>query len=302
MSAPPLASPSIHSGPPPPYSYPSSTASSVVGINNGNTGYISPPESRHTSDHEKEPAQPPRLQSLPSIQEALGNESHNITINSLLSKSAAVTQAPHSATHRSPTSPNSRSHPDTPTRPPPSFSHPPPPASYRRQESIDQSRPRYSPQLPKDIVSTHFQAPNTPHYPTSQPPRTASSPVELPKSMAHAMPQLRQTSPTYDYSRSTAPATHQYSYSPYHPTYSYPMQPPSIPAAYQPPQIQPPPTTWRSVGPDLDRAEEARKAASKTSPSQSFGETVKRHLDRFDLETSLNEVSTGSISSTFLRC
>ncbi|KAG7009810.1 hypothetical protein G7Y79_00001g000820 [Physcia stellaris] len=58
--------------------------------------------------------------------------------------------------------------------------------------------------------------------------------------------------------------------------------------------MQPPPTTWRSVGSDLDRAEEARKAASKTSPSQSFGETVKRHLDRFDLETSLNEIAEGS--------
>lgn len=58
---------------------------------------------------------------------------------------------------------------------------------------------------------------------------------------------------------------------------------------FQPPPLQPP--TWRSVGSDIDRAEEARKAASKGSPKhQAFGETVKRHLDIFDLETSLNEV------------
>ena len=128
MSAPPLVNPSIYFGPPPPYSYPSSTASSVVGINNGNTGYISPPESRHTSDD-----------ALPSIQETLRNEPHNITINSLLSNPATVTQTP-------PRSPS-----NTSIRPSSSFSHPSPPASYRSLESIYQSRPRYSSQLPKDI-------------------------------------------------------------------------------------------------------------------------------------------------------
>ena len=45
------------------------------------------------------------------------------------------------------------------------------------------------------------------------------------------------------------------------------------------------------MGADFERAEEARKTASKGSPvAPSFGETVKRHLERFDLETSLNEV------------
>lgn len=296
MPAPPLVSPSIYSGPPPPYSYPSSTTSSVVGINSGNNGYISPIESRHSSDHEKETTQPPRLQSLPSIQEALGNEPHNISISSLLTRSAGSAEAPQPAPHRSPPSPVTRSHPDTPTRHPPSFSQPPPPASYRTQNLAEHLRPRYSPHLPKDLGSAHFQPPTTHHYPLSQAPKKASSPIQHPESMAHAMPQLRQTSPAaYEFSRSTVPTSHQYAYSPYHPPFSYPMPPPSIPS-YQPPSIQPPPSTWRSVGSDLDRAEEARKAASKSVPdSQSYGETVKRHLDRFDLETSLNEVSICSI-------
>ena len=301
MSAPPLVSPSIYSNPPPPYSYPSSTASSVVGINTGNNGYISPPESRHTSEHEKESGQAPRLQSLPSIQEALGTKPHDIPINSLLSKAATVTQAPQSTTYRTPTSPVSRSYPDTPTRPPPSFpqlppQQPPIQTNYHNQDQIEQSRPRYSPQLPKDLGSAHFQPPSTNHYTPSQPSKTASSPIDHIKSMAHAIPQLPQTSPTvHEHPRSTAPAGPTYAYSPYHPSYAYSMQPPSI-SSYQAPQLHQTPrsSTWRAVESDLDRAEEARRAAlTKTSPPQSFGETVKRHLDRFDLETSLNEVSIG---------
>lgn len=44
-----------------------------------------------------------------------------------------------------------------------------------------------------------------------------------------------------------------------------------------------------------------RKAASKTDPltGQTYGESVKRHLDIFDLETSLNEVSSFLISAPF---
>ena len=310
MPAPPLVSPSIYSGPPPPYSYPTSTASSVVGISNGNNGYISPPESRHNSEHEKENGQAPRLQSLPSIQEALGSKPHDIPINSLLSKSAAVTQAPQSTTYRTPTSPVSRSYPETPTRLPPSFPQPPPQqppvqASYHNQDPVEQSRPQYSPQLPKDLGSAHFHQPSSNHYAPSQPPRTASSPIDHIKPMAHTIPQLPHTSPTtYEHPRSTASAGHHYPYSPFHPAYTYTMPPPSV-SSYQPPQLHQPPrsSTWRAVESDLDRAEEARKAAlAKTSPPQSFGETVKRHLDRFDLETSLNEVSTGYLLVSCLDC
>jgi hypothetical protein len=42
----------------------------------------------------------------------------------------------------------------------------------------------------------------------------------------------------------------------------------------------------------MDRVEEMRKAAPKqnASGSQRYGESVKRQLDKFDLEMSLNEV------------
>ena len=92
-----------------------------------------------------------------------------------------------------------------------------------------------------------------------------------------------------------APASHpsasggpQHAYAPYQPTYPYTSQSPT--ALSYPNYSQP---TWRSDGLELDRAEEMRKAAPKGSPrgSKHYGESVKRHLDIFDLETSLNEVN-----------
>lgn len=103
MSAPPLISPSsIYSGPPPPYSYPSSTASSVIGGAGSGVGYgnyTSPSETRRTL-HEKEALTSVR-QSLPSINEALNTgDQQLISISSLLSttappqKLALVTKSP----------------------------------------------------------------------------------------------------------------------------------------------------------------------------------------------------------------
>ena len=78
-----------------------------------------------------------------------------------------------------------------------------------------------------------------------------------------------------------------YSYSSYQAPFSYPSSSANIPS-YPHAALQPP--TWRSAGSEIDRAEEARRAASKGSPKMKYGESVKRHLEIFDLETSLNEV------------
>lgn len=290
MPAPPLASPSIYSGPPPPYSYPSSTASSVVGANNGNNGYISPPESRRTTEDEKEPAALPRLQSLPSIHEALGNDQH-ISINSLLSKPAAVSQAPPAPSQRSPTSPISHSRPDlTPLKTSTSFAQGYPSAYRNTDYSEKPTRPRYSPQLPSDIPPHLYPHSSTPQHSKHHIPGTVSSPIHHSGPTASAG-HHRQLSPPYEaVSRPPHTMNNQYTYSPYHPSYAYPMPPSSIPSYQPPPPLQQ--SSWpRSLGSDIDRAEEARKAASKNSPKyQRHGENVKRQLDIFDLETSLNEV------------
>ena len=285
MPAPPLASPSIYSGPPPPYSYPSSTTSSVVG---GASGYISPPESRRNTDEEKEPVPLPKLQSLPSIHEALGKDQH-ISINSLLSQSGSVSQTPQTISQHSPTSPIQRSKPDfTPTRAPASFSQGYPSACRAPEHLEKPPRPQPSPHLSHEVAPHLYPLSTTPRYSDQQSSRTVSSPMIQSRPTAYSG-QLSQTSPSYDAATRPVQSIHsQYAFSPYHPTYTYPI-PSSNAPSYQPPPLQPP--AWRTGGSDLDRAEEARRAASKSSPRhQAFGETVKRHLDIFDLETSLNEV------------
>lgn len=290
MPAPPLASPSIYSGPPPPYSYPSSTASSVVGANNG---YISPPESRRAPEEDKESAAPlpPKPQSLPSISEALSDQT--ISISSLLSK-PAVSQPPQQAPQASPTSPVSRTRPgSTPIRPPLSLTQAQQPPLYRPQEILEKSsRPQYSPRLPNDTQPPRFPPSSTQSYVPPQP-RTVSSPMTQSYPTASA-PQLRHSSPPHDAGLRSAPSlTSQPPYSPFHQGYySYTLPSSNIPP-FQPAPL--PPLTWRSSGSDLDRAVEVNKAISKGSPKyQTYGETVKRHLDIFDLETSLNEIAEGS--------
>ena len=291
MPAPPLASPSIYSGPPPPYSYPSSTASSVVG---GTNGYISPPESRRHTEEEKEPILP-KLQSLPSIHEALGNDQH-ISINSLLSKTSAFSQAPPAESQRSPTSPISHSKPElTPSRVQPTFAQGYPSAYRAPERSEKVLRSPLSPRLHIDVAPHQYPPSATPRYPHQQSSRTSSSPMISTRPTVYPGAQT-QSSPTYDPSPRTAqPMSSQYAYSPFHPTYAYPIPSSAVPS-HQPPPLQPP--TWRSAGSDIDRAEEARKAASRSSPRyQAYGETVKRQLDIFDLETSLNEVYLLLLSS-----
>ncbi|KAI4238003.1 MAG: hypothetical protein L6R40_005814 [Gallowayella cf. fulva] len=68
----------------------------------------------------------------------------------------------------------------------------------------------------------------------------------------------------------------------------------SLTSSHQPPS----PSTissWRYPDREPDRPEDLRRIGIKESMLKpSFGEAVKRHLDNFDLETSLNEIAEGS--------
>lgn len=293
--APPLVSPNMYSGPPPPYSYPSSTASSVIGHGGG---YISPTETRKPVDEDKEPPSSHR-HSLPSIQEALASEAP-LSITSLLSKPTPL-QIPQPSQNQSPTTLIPRSYPETP-RGPPNILTQQSPSSYHFREPLDiPARPQYSPRASNDSASSRFPAVNSHdnHYTTIQPSRTAASPTNPMRPTAHAIPP-QHPSPVYERnSRPPPPMNPHYPYGTYHAPYSYPG-----PSAGHPsyPPLQPP--SWRGAGAEIDRAEEVRRAAtSKGSPRASqYGESVKRHLDIFDLETSLNEIAKGSqLASDFAR-
>lgn len=270
----------MYSGPPPPYSYPSSTTSSVHG---GHGGYVTPVEARKTEE-EKEPAAAHR-QSLPSIQEALGtgNEAP-LSITSLLSKPSPL-QIPDSSHNQSPTTTLPRSYPETSRA---SSSHTltqQSPTTYNIRECLEK-RTHYSPRAPADSAPSRYPASNSheTQYASIQPSRTVTSPNNSMRPTSQAIP-TQQLSPLYDRTPRGPPMASPYLHNHYPASYPYPSSMGSVSSSYQ--GLQPP--SWRAGG-EVDRAEEVRRSAGKPSPRPQYGESVKRHLEAFDLETSLNEV------------
>ena len=306
MPAPPLVSPSIYSGPPPPYSYPSSAASSVVGGSGsgpstagggaGAGNHLSQTESRRTSGDDKEHLPTSQRMSLPSISEALiGEQQQPISISSLLSTPQQKFPIP-----KSPPTPVGRSYLETfPKGPPDSF--PQSTSSYRPPQSSDRSSgPNYSPHTATTSGENRFPA--IPSFDSHQtippPPRTISSPSHYARPGASPI-QSQQTyvppSPIHDKIRAaqSQPASNAqfgYGVNSYQPAFSYPPSTPGV-SSYRTPTL--PPSTWRNTAPEIERVDEMRKATAKEAspPRPAYGESVKRHLDIFDLETSLNEVS-----------
>lgn len=307
MSAPPLISPSMmYSGPPPPYSYPSSAASSVIGSTASGPGagrgnYISAPTTRSTSGDERDlPAS--QRQSLPSITEALTGEQQPISISSLLSTTAPPQKS--SLVSKSPTSPIARSYLDSlPRGPPDSFPHQTPVSTYRPSEPSERtSRPMFSPNIATTPGESRFPAINSftamnslDTYQSKYPPRTAPSPSNYTRPGVSPIQSSRAPPPVQDSVPHSAPPASNASFgynATYPAPYSYALSTPNL-SSYRPPvSLQQP--SWRSINPEADRIEEIRKAVSKQSPPprQSYGESVKRHLDIFDLESSLNDVSS----------
>jgi len=275
----------MYSGPPPPYSYPSSTASSVMGFT---TGYISPPESRRTSDGDKEPLSAHR-QSLPSIHEALGKDQSLFYSSGPASANPPPPTSVPASVH-TPTTPIPRSHPEAVLAGPPNpyassqplpYSQEPPdprsqPANRRGSQGEDSA-------LRSSRVATHDSGSHTANPTANSSPNPTIRPT--PRPMQH-----QNSAPMYPsvISQGSAVLPQPAYYA--QPAYSYPPQSAGI-LSFQNLCVQPP--AWRTDGLDIDRAEEMRKAASKRSPGTGhhYGESVKRHLDIFDLETSLNEVS-----------
>ena len=306
MPAPPLISPSIYSGPPPPYSYPSSAVSSAVGGGGGSGpgavasgNYTSQAETRRTSGDDKEHLPASQRLSLPSISEALtGDQQQPISISSLLS--STTPHSKFSLVPKSPTSPVGRSYLEKfPKGPPDSF--PQHTSSlYRPPQPSDRSSgSNYSPRTAASLGESRFSANPSfdSHQPVPPPPRTISSPLQYSRPGASPI-QSQQTyvppSPMNDKITRPAPppvsnAPFGYSANGYQPAYSFPPSTPGV-SSYRAPTL--PPSPWRSTAPEIERVDEMRKATAKeTSPPRpAYGESVKRHLDIFDLETSLNEV------------
>lgn len=269
---------SYPSGPPPPYSH-HATATTHAPTSHPAIPTATPPlsslagtDSRRTSSDEKEiaAALQPTRQSLPSISEALGVDNqtaYHQTLQNAAPTPASILplQTPQLKSHPDPASPvpAMRSYPDTSTYkigavPTTSPSHAP-----------DASRPIF----PDTRPALHLQtAQSSTSYHASPQPGTFSQPTS-------------NSSPVFERGHqqgpATAPTTFTYGYTPYPPRYRPAAQVPTNPI-YQP--------SINNAGP--------WKSESSTYAVQdrNYGDSVKRHLDLYDLESALNDVSVHETS------
>ncbi|OQD77253.1 hypothetical protein PENDEC_c003G01731 [Penicillium decumbens] len=233
-------------------------------------GYISPPESRRVIEDEKDKATP--RQSLPSIHEALDLPYPAPT-------SAPQSQPGHTAP---PSHLIGRSGAEGPSGPPNPFSNGPPSGSLMRepvyphqsQIQTEASRNSLTSVNTADSRNTSLQSLNTGKSPT-QSAKTGITSVSG-----------SQNSSAYDYSAppSAGSVASPSGYTHFPPNYSYSQQPggPSYPPA--------PYDNRPYMG--APRVEEVKGGyVSRPIPAQSHSDSVKRHLDVYDVETSLNEIS-----------
>lgn len=276
-------------------------------------GLLSPPGSRRTSGDEKESQRPTARQSLPSIHEALGSE-QPLSYPSTVPPPSALVSAPQhylppaptaspadqrprhfaSDLHASQGPSNPFSHPRSPFLGSGASQVPPPPPSQPQNDPLP--RPPFSD--PRQPYST---AQHNPKLPTLHPLKTAQSPP--PSAARPNIPYPSYPPPAAAHYESAAPQSassmnHPYPYSQYPSNYSHSASSASAPnsayppsaAAYSAPPRYPPPA-WRDANSDMAHLEEKKINRSSLAP---YGESVKRHLESFDLEASLNEMADAS--------
>ncbi|KAL1655419.1 glutamate--cysteine ligase [Didymella pomorum] len=264
-------------------------------------GLLSPPESRRTSGDEKDVYKPAARQSLPSISEALGAEQslpypgpvppppsvpappsqHYVPVSATTSPSESRKRPfePDSYSAQGPANPFS--HTRSPYVGAPAAQVPPPPPPQ-------EVRPPYEPR-PYPTQQHNSRLPSLqPIKATQSPP----PPVARPNPPYSSYP----PAPTAAYEPPAPPPAepmnHQYGY----PQPQYTSYPPSAPAPPGPPAAYPPPARYypTSLRDNTEaRLEEKKLNRASLAP---YGESVKRHLDSFDLEASLNEVCINEVT------
>ncbi|EAU35845.1 hypothetical protein ATEG_04043 [Aspergillus terreus NIH2624] len=246
-----------------PYSYSASGANQP--------GYISPPDSRRALEEDKEKQQPsqPQRQSLPSIQEALGND------NPL--PYPAPTSAPPQQSHHSP-HPLSIGRPagEGPPGPPNPFGNGAPYPAYPHQSQLQTDTSRSS------LVSVNTQDSRNPSL---QSLNSGKSPTQSAKT---GITSMSGSQSGYEYSAPTSagPIASPNGYPSYSQPYQFQSQPPPnappYPASYDSRPYGA--TSWKHGVPETGRVEAGRHLAGHPQ-----NDSVKRHLD--DVETSLNEIA-----------
>ncbi|KAH8695006.1 hypothetical protein BGW36DRAFT_428901 [Talaromyces proteolyticus] len=279
VNAAPLVSPtSMYPGPPPPYSYPASAVSSIPPTHSHS------PAPRRSMEIDKDPSQQLPRQSLPSIHEALGNENP-------LPYPAPSSGAPsHTVHHAPPPPPTVLSRPSTegPTGPPNPFSTTPTPGSFPRDAQYHPPQPPTATADPSrsSMVSLSTQGSRKPSLQSVSGKSPTTSTQTAPTSISAS-----QISAPYEYSAPTSAIASPNGYNPYSQPYSWQSQPPhSQPGAYD--------NRSYSAGgwkPNIDamRVDDKREIVGRPGV-QPHSDSIKRHLDSYDVESSLTEIIDGS--------
>lgn len=298
LSASAGASPTYHypPGPPPPYSH----ANAAPPTNTWPHSVQTPPESRRTSENEKESIKP--RQSLPSISEALGNVDNPSSFASTPAPPAPL-QSSHLAQSHAPTPQSPSPRRSYPMEPPQALSAATFPSSNNYQSQHRPEPPRqssYPPAEPGRPASTIYTstAESKPIYlqNSHEPTRQPSQPATL-SSAEERSPPHEPSYPARSSNSMGPPSSFPYGYAPYPPRYAESGASTSNSSGpiYQPSTTYGPPRPLQSGLKTGSSRFEDRGLAHHSN-------TVKRHLDFFDLEASLNEIaSTSGILSDFSR-
>ncbi|KAF2721984.1 hypothetical protein K431DRAFT_303058 [Polychaeton citri CBS 116435] len=293
-------------GPPPPYSHHGTPAQH----HDANSGVRTPPDSRRTSGEDKETVRQTIRQSLPSISEALGVDSQTPYSNAPpppVAAPAANYQPPTQAgaaapTVASPSSSHPRSHGGMDAASSSSSS------TYQQHSAAYTPRAAYPPQpyAPAEPRKPVYDPAHDAAPPSLHPIKTTSSPLRTipppppppppPPSSASYQYAPASTSPKYEDSPSQsatsgAPSSSfTYGYTPYPSRYGQSTPPSSATSApiYQPSisHAAPPTPTWKS--------EQPRFVDDRMAFQHQHNDSVKRHLDFYDLEAALNEIAKTS--------
>ncbi|KAI9710728.1 MAG: hypothetical protein M1820_002561 [Bogoriella megaspora] len=278
-----------YSYPPPPYNQPNGNSSSSAP---GLPGIKSPPPSKWSPKDEKE-QKPATRQSLPSIHEALGSNQplpYSTSAAPPPPPSSSAPQAYQSQTIASPSENARRSY--TSDNSQQSLHYPQPP----RSPATDRPHPVTGNQsVPAESQRPSFPGASSSKLPALHPIQTSRSPqmppAPPPSNVPYSYPS--QSSPAYASAPpQTPPSSHpsQFPYGYAQRSSQYPYPPPASGYTSQPPQRYG--LSWSDPSDALSRAEESKRAGSVRGPA--FGESVKRHLEFFDYEASLNEIAESS--------
>ncbi|GLA22301.1 transcriptional regulator family: GATA type zinc finger [Aspergillus niger] len=281
----PLLSPTtMYPGQPLPVSYTTSTGSGHL-----QAGYISPPDSRRALEEEKDKQQQqPQRQSLPSIHEALGNDNHL--------PYPAPTPAPQQAHHAPPHSlpPNIVGRPATegPPGPPNPFSSGAATGPFVRE-------PAFQHQLQAEASRSSLTSINTQDSRNAslQSLNSGKSPTQSAKTGITSI-SGSQVGSGYEYSAppSAGSVASPNGYGAFSQSFSFQPQPPSNAPAYPSASYDARTyggTSWKPGVPETARVDDVKPGLA-TRPAiagQPQSDSVKRHLDIYDVETSLNEIA-----------